>query len=270
MIVILSNRDRKFLGWARQFVAHDPTNRGLVVIDNIAARAQSEARRNIARYYEPAIQLAGTGGTLIISVGHGAGGPEECNSVGCLIPSDTTIGMIDLLPDGALHIQREHVVYSRDQRTSDQRIVTRVDEIGSRQCHAYSRHYSLSDPRRPPPPELAGDVAACSGASYSRQRLEIREAYDRIGEILRRYRVSNVVFLTCRIGNSEDFLNRVAADWQVSITAYRRRVAANSDQQRQFRVYLHPDAEGQGTNTERARHELPVTDRFNTESVARH
>jgi len=154
-------------------------------------------------------------------------------------------------------------------RESDERTVARADEIGSRQCQTLAWRYGITDARRYPPERLLPDAVNCSGAANARQRLEIRAAYDRIGELLREFGVSNVTFLTCRVGNAEDFLNQIASDWGVTITAYQDRVAAMEDSEGLMRVYLEGDAEGRGTNTDRARHEIPNVDRYVTGSRSR-
>ena len=267
MIVVLTNRDRYFRGWAAQFVAHDQANRDMRVLANIATAQQSNARRNIDTHYRPAIERAGRGGTLIISVGHGGTAGGDCDGAVCFAPTDTRIGMVDLLPSGALRIQSQNVFYHN--RESDEGTVDRADEIGSRQCQTLARRYSLTDTRRYPPDRLALNLVDCSGAAGARQRLEIRAAYDRIGELLREFQVSNVTFLTCRVGNSQEFLDRIASDWGVTITAYQRRVAAIEDSEGLMRVYLEGDSEGRGTNTDRARHEVPNVDRYVTGSRSR-
>jgi len=68
------------------------------------------------------------------------------------------------------------------------------------------------------------------------------------------------------VGNAQDFLDHIGSDWGVTITAYERRVAGMQDSQGLMRVYLQGDAEGRGTNTERARHEVPNVDRYVTGS----
>jgi hypothetical protein len=265
MIVILSNQDRYFSAWARQFVAHDRAGRDMVIVPNIQGRRISEVRRNIDAIYAPAIRRAGQGGTLIISVGHGGTGGSQCDGAACLVAADTSIGMVDLLPSEALRIQRSHVFYSREQQETDARVIAEADAIGSRQCQTLARRYPVTGRHpRPPPPPLARDYGVCLGAAGVRDRLEIRRAYDRIGELLRENHVAEVVFLTCRLGNSREFVNRIAADWGVTITAYLRRVAAVRDSEGMMRVYLHPDREGQGTNTVRAREEIPDRERYTT------
>jgi hypothetical protein len=264
MIVVLTNQDHYFSRWARQFVNHDRDHRDMVVVPNIPGRQQSEVRRNIDRFYAPAIRRAGAGGTLIISVGHG-GSAGGCDGTTCFVAADTSIGMVDLLPSQALRIQRDHVFYSQEQQDTDARVIAEADAIGNRQCHTLTRRYPIAGPHHiSPPPPLQYNYGVCIGAAGVRDRLEIRTAYERIGELLRQTGVAEVVFLTCRVGNSRDFVNRIAADWGVTVTAYLRRVAAGPDSEGMMRLYLHPDREGQITNTIRARHEIPDRERYTT------
>src|SRR5258705_10823690 len=173
--------------------------------------------------------------------------------------------MVDLLPTHALRIPRDDWFYSQEQQAPDARVVAEADAIGSRQCQTLARRYPIAGPhQRPPPPPLQYNYGVCTGAAGVRDRLEIRRAYDRIGELLRQTGVAEVVFLTCRVGNARDFVNRIAADWGVTITAYVRRVAAGPDSEGMMRLYLHPDPEGQVTNTLRARHEIPDRNRYTT------
>jgi hypothetical protein len=262
--VVLTNQDRYFRRWAQQFVRHDVDNRDMSVLRNIPSGGQAAARGNIEGLYGPAIQRAGRGGTLIISVGHGGTAGPQCDGEMCTVAGDPRNGMVDLLPSEALRIQRAHVFYPRAQQEHDREAVARAEELGRRGCQTAARRYALLVRRRDPamPISLQSDAIACGNAPAARERLEIRTAYDRIGQMLRDAGVSHVVFLTCRIGNAEDFLDRIACDWGVSITAYRRRVAANPDAEGLIRVYLHPDAEGQGTNTLRAREEIPNRDQY--------
>ena len=65
------------------------------------------------------------------------------------------IGMVDLLPSGALRIQSQNVFYHN--RESDERTVSRADAIGSRQCQTLARQYSITDARRYPPAHLFPD-----------------------------------------------------------------------------------------------------------------
>ena len=101
------------------------------------------------------------------------------------------------------------------------------------------------------------DFVACYGAGSARARLAIRQGYDTIGRVLQRNGVANVVFLSCSIGGATRFVDQIAQDWGVRVTAFTRRVAVIEDEGGQWRVYLDGDSPGRGTNTERGRTEIP-------------
>jgi hypothetical protein len=63
----------------------------------------------------------------------------------------------------------------------------------------------------------------------SSPRLARWRVYQEIAQAFRAARVREVVLLTCRVGNSTEFLRKVANDWGLIVTAYRQRVALLED-----------------------------------------
>jgi hypothetical protein len=58
-----------------------------------------------------------------------------------------------------------------------------------------------------------------------------------------------VTFLTCRVGNSRDFIQKIAIDWNTLVKAYVRYVVFTIDPQTgRARAFLEGDAPGTGTN----------------------
>lgn len=259
MIVVLSQHGGWILRWARQFAAHDPANRAVVVFPRVpnGRRAQRRVRERIEQIYGRAAERAGPGGTVIVWVGHG-GFDETAGGLAA--------GMVDLAPNEALRIHQANVFY---ERRSDESIVTRADRIGGRRCRELLRRYDFNEDTRRPAPSTDADTdayASCFGAANSRDRLEIRRAFDRIGRVLRRNQIANVTLLTCRVGGATQFVDKIAEDWGVQVTAYTRRVGYVPDEGGQVRLYLYGDSVGSGTNTERARHELPTVSRYTSGS----
>lgn len=246
MDIVVSNRDSYFLGWARQFVAADPQRRAMI---ELRGGALQHARTEAVRSYELAAARAGQGGRVIVSVGHG--GADEGAA------SDTLVGMVDLAPDEALRLQLEVVRYHL--RSSDETNLRRAAAIGDAGCRSLEREArrgGVQDSQQM-------DLHYCRGVQTARPRLELHQAYVAVGESFARHGVSEVVLLTCRVGNAQAFLQLVARQWRVRVTGYERRVCAVRESARGlYRVYLEGDDEGRGTNRERGRTELPDEDMF--------
>src|SRR5262249_7974284 len=56
-------------------------------------------------------------------------------------------------------------------------------------------------------------------------RLDLREHYFSIGFALWQAGVKRFVFLSCAVGNSTDFLDKVSKDWKLEVAAYRYKLA---------------------------------------------
>lgn len=82
----------------------------------------------------------------------------------------------------------------------------------------------------------------------AKTRLENWAAYQDVCSSFRNGSSRAVVLLTCRIGQSVEFIKRVAGQWNVLILAYRRRVVGQIATTGRARVFLEGDAPGVGTN----------------------
>jgi hypothetical protein len=217
--VILSERVGIFSRWANQFVRAQQDDRAIVYAGNIRNNpSHNQVLRFIDNYYAEAARLAGAGGCLIISLGHG--GANE---------TDSTIGMVDLLPNRALRVEREQVTYvGSDTEEGDISVLSRAPN--ARACRRFSRYDFDENTRRPQPPEdeLTGYMD-CTGARSARSRQGAQRSYLRIGTLLRNEGVAEVIFLTCRVGHARNFIERIAQNWGVRVVAYEERVAANRD-----------------------------------------
>ena len=183
--VVLTENDGVFSRWANQYadVAEDRFVVTIPARDNLTIA-------DVIRKIREAANLAGRGGYLIFSVGHG--GSDSVSN-----------GMVDLAPNGLIRIDNDVFTNPNNQR------------------------------RRP---------------------------FYTIRSIFREARIGRVILLTCRVGNAIDFVQRLANEWQVTVRAYTRRVVGIIDDADFARVYLQGDAPGEGSNTERARTQLPYTD----------
>lgn len=213
MQVILTTHQRRYLNWANQFVAADPSGRARVSFPR-SGSSPAEALRLI----EQAAGQAGQSGRIIISVGHGA------------VTETGDAAWVDLAPDGAFRLDQA-LITDRDRQESDATLIRNVTEMaGSAPPSDFCRQFLGG--RRPSlplgiEPEIA--EAQCSSFPAATARTDLRRVYTQIGETLRRNQVSEVLFLTCRIGTASDFMSRLAADWSVSILAYLERIVADED-----------------------------------------
>ena len=227
--VILSESRGLFRRWANQFVSADPENHGIVVAGNIPRNSSYERKlRFINRYYARAANLAGEGGRLVISLGHG--GASETNA---------SIGMVDLLPNRALRVGLDEIrYYGSETVEGDNAALER--EPSARTCSRLNRYDFDESTRRPEPPEADSiTFMNCIGARSARSRGNFRQTFSRIGELIRHERLNEVVFLTCRVGNATDFIDRMSRIWRISIVAYEKQVAANRDDEvNPFYLYL--------------------------------
>jgi hypothetical protein len=132
-----------------------------------------------------AIDATGSTGTLIVSIGHGGSTSDSA-------------GMFDLGPYKSLRIGGKDVAN------------TYVDVF-----------YDVK------PSGLAGmsDKSHDEMNNPGSQRLKNWAGYQEICKKFKAVKPYKVVLLTCNVGNSPDFLRKVANDWGVVIHAYRRRAA---------------------------------------------
>lgn len=255
MDVIVTSRERRWLGWARQFRDANPTGRGLIEMN---LRGNQTARRGAAvTVYGTAAGQAGNQGSVIISVGHGGAGATS-----------PAAGMADLAPDGHFRIQHAEVFYP--MRQSDRTLIAGVSsDYRPRQCRDVIRR-GRSGGLPPDDPDFVM-WHRCRGAVGARARQEYRRQYEAIGAAFRTNRLREVIFLSCNIGSATLFVDQIAIDWGVPVVAYQRRVLVNEFGQgsdRHLRVYLEGDSEGRGTNTDRARTELPTASRHVAQPAA--
>jgi hypothetical protein len=236
--------------WAQQFVDHDPENRSLIEVST-AEEAVTASER--------AATAAGSSGKVIYAVGHGAGSDEDS-------PAGGVAGSADFAPRLRLRVT-QFVVFFEANTTWPGNPITEIESElsaaqavrrGARRDRAiadwFAEHFSTEVP--------ASELRAL-------RRIAIREVgdraraqpfYNRIAATFRANPVSRVVLLTCNVANAQAFLDEIATDFNVPVFAYTRRVVSNTDAP--IRMFLEGDAEGEGSNTSRATHEIPSGSSF--------
>lgn len=228
MQVILTEDDQRWLNWANQFRAADINSR-----DRVIFPTSRGSRADALSFIAQAASRAGQSqpARVIISVGHGA------------VAAGGGAAWVDLAPGGRFRL--EHALITNvSQRQSDATIIQNVRAMAgsttpSLFCNELLRPTgSASRTRLPEGIEPLVAELRCRGFPAATTRTEMLRDYLRFGEILRQNNVTEVMFLACSIGSAAAFMDRIAADWHVSILAYSARIAADEDgEQNRIRVY---------------------------------
>jgi hypothetical protein len=197
--VILSVNDGQWNRWGDQFVKAQPLSRKQVLVS--AKPTVDQAKNAILN----GIREAGGGGTLIISVGHGAAGAGS-----------TLEGMADLAPAQVMRLGGANA---------------------SVPPNFVSVFYDVSLAGPPTLSDLDNDLKFNPGSA----RLRNWRVYQEISNAFKQTGLREVVFLSCNIGNAIDFVKKIANDWKVIVRAYKVQVALDPNPPR-FKVYLvnHP------------------------------
>jgi hypothetical protein len=195
MDVVLSVAADGWNKWGEKFVKRQPQSRVQHLIGAHPGVAQAKAA------VLKAIGAAGSGGRVIINVGHGAGG-------GNLRPTE---GKFELAPGGAMTLAGRGVLGAF------------VDVF-----------YDVNVEGPPYTSDLNHDLTNNPGA----QRLKNFRVYQDLSKAFKNAHLREVVLLTCRVGNSTEFLRKVANDWGVVIRAFRQRVALIDNKPNRYLMYL--------------------------------
>jgi len=222
--VVISVRDDQADNWASHYVAKQPLQRRNL---NMPANPNSQ---QVLQTFRAAAASAGSGGVVIINVGHGGISPV------INLPMD---GLMDLAPGKMFRLGGLNVANSSVNVFYDISVV--ADAIPQ----------LLFDQQNPNSPA-------------AQKRLADWQVYKEIGNALRSAGVYKVVVLACRVGNATDFIKKVANDWGVVVEAYKDFVALQMQASKRVRIYLASDGEGKGTNVPLGEEELPLANEFNS------
>lgn len=198
--VILSVRDGDWNRWGDNFVkAQPPHSREQVLIST--QPSVDEAKRILIG----AIRQAGSGGTLIISVGHGSS-----------VAGSAVDGMVDLAPGQVMRLGG----LNADPST-----------------HFLSVFYDVNVAGPPRTSDLDFDTKnnpRSTRLAHWRIYQEICKAFTDTG-------LREVVLLSCNVGNAVDFIRKIASDWKVIVRAFKVQVGIDPNGPRP-KVYLanHP------------------------------
>jgi hypothetical protein len=216
-LVVVTEVAQPWSKWADQVVAAHKNRSAKVAIPN----GQSPAA--VAGAYKRAASLAGPGGTVVISVGHG-------------IPDATSDedGRFDLGPKGSFIIGGRNAL-----------LVGGVPPRNVPKEKLVFHHTSVFYDESPPRPRQSGkedDLA--SGTASARQRLANWKAYEDICTAFKNQKLAAVVMLTCRVTGSIGLIKKVAGQWGCPIVGYGRRIAGLELPNRRARVWEEGDAPG--------------------------
>lgn len=222
--VVISVPDGQADKWAGQYVAKQPLQRRNL---NMPANPNSQ---EVLQTFRAAAASAGSGGVVIVNVGHGGINPATN------LPTD---GMMDLAPSKKFRLGGLNVANSTVNVFYDISVVANaVPQL-------------LFDQQNPNSPA-------------AQKRLADWQLYKEIGNALRSTGVYKVVVLACRVGNATDFIKKVANDWGVVVEAYKDFVALQTEANNHVRIYLASDDQGKGTNVPLGEEELPLANEFNS------
>lgn len=220
--VVISVKDGMADVWGNQFVAVFTKRSHKVAMGGtftpVTPRFQvimppSPSPDMVIATVKKAVDQAGSGGTVVFNVGHGSA-----------VNNSTVDGTVELAPNGkfklgGLNADLDSVFLS---------VFYDFDPDGS-------------GPRKS---QLENDRLF----NQTTNRLTRWSQYQKLAAIFKAGRLRKVVFLTCRVGNSTDFLKKIALDWNVVIEAYRRRVVLAPQPSGRVRIHLQGDAPGMLTN----------------------
>ena len=135
-----------------------------------------------------AVVQAGADGVLVMSVGHGT-----------TVAGSDVDGMVEIAPGGKAKL------------------------VGLNGVGTVNVFYNVRV-RPDQPSDMENDLKD----NPKSKRLADFRTYTEIGTQFRSTKLLRVVFLTCRVGKSREFLKKIANDWQTVVSAYTRRVAVTS------------------------------------------
>jgi hypothetical protein len=200
---------------------------------------------------EQAAKLAGAGGAVILSVGHGG-----LASTG---DGRTDEGFFDLAPSGFRVAGANAVLTGQTGSGKAAQVSVFYDRVPT-----FSGGVIAKSPKQEDEARAQSSNPNVSGPA--RTRLAHWDRYLKIGEAFKNNGVGALILLTCKVGLATDFLKRARTQLGVPIGAYKRRVVGNTVDYflgpqlvaSRTRIFLEGDADGTGTNVEWGEFWIPM------------
>lgn len=246
-VVIVSEVNEPWISWARQMKqAYAGQQAGKENKVHIVEMGNGETVSSASQKLKSAAMLAGPGGMLIFSVGHG-GAPLINNSAG-------QWGIFDMAPNHVFQLGGRDCWY------------VGIDEPkGNKERDGRERSYpSATGAFYADRPPMDGGFIMYSKretdlgdqSEFAKTRLKNWDSYQDVSNSFAN--LGSILLLTCRVGNANGFLLRLKQQWNTKIIGYKRRVLGQAIDGK-VRVFLEGDREGQGTNTAFATMMFPLS-----------
>lgn len=223
--VVISVKDGMADVWARQFIdvfekrpAKVKVEMGGTVEGPVMPRAGVMMTSNTTAdaaiaVIKSAVKLAGENGTLVFNVGHGVAGDSDAD------------GTVDLAPNTALRLGGLN-------NSQDPKVFVPV---------FYDFDLDGKGPR-------ISDKSNDEKYNQSSPKLKRWVKYQELCKVIKDGKLRKVIFLTCKVGKSTDFIKKIAIDFNVIVEAYKRRVQLTPQVSKRVRIHLEGDMAGNGTN----------------------
>lgn len=235
-VVIVSEKKEQFAMWADQVVAFFKKNNTRIA--NISVEG-AVTPKDVAKVYETAASLAGTGGIVFINAGHGI--PSEVGNA--------DDGRLDLAP------HQRFMLGGRDDLLVGE-VPSRNQKDNGIRLHTSVFYDEDPDGAGPRPSKKRNDETFNKASPGAKQRLANWAAYESICSSFKSRHLHGVVVLTCRVGQSSGMMRKIAQQWGCPVIAYPRRIIGEITRnfegkklvKARSRMFCQGDAEGQGTN----------------------
>ena len=222
--IVVTETNAPFFAWAQNFKkTFASIGADFVTIDNGAPLSIAANRLKLAA------NMAGPGGFLILSVGHGGQGDANFGN---------EEGFFDLSPRKTFRVAGRNATLPGDPPPAKPGKPAQV-----------SAFYDF----RTPNPILKGgfeesrlDHDTANPSPNANLRLRNFRDYLDMGRSFQR--LSGIILLTCKVGNASGFLRRVKTQFNTPIIGYTRRIVGQTQSNGRTRLFLEGDAPGTGTN----------------------
>jgi len=223
--------------WARQYAAHKPNERSVIQLKASSAEAVLKATETAALEVK-------ADGQIIYAVGHGGAGDSG------------VAGQADFAPKKAFRVSQFLAYYNDRTGTWIGQSITEM-EAELREAEALHGKKSAKAKKAWCGKYIEDACKVARGQVMDIKKLQPH--YVALGKIFKENPVKRIVLLTCNVGNAYDFLDELATDLNVPVTAYTVRVMSRWEKKNgktRVWMYLEGDTPGNGTNVDSAAVEL--------------